>query len=378
VDAARAESKADLWEHLFDRPLVFLTPEIALAEPAPSATEETHHSAPTPGSDQETEQDQADLLPSQELTSPGLFANDGMSEAGRKVLYFHFLRMLNNQAGTREGQDIEALHDMRVATRRMRSALRIFSPYFKRDAIRPHVLGLRRTARTLGEVRDLDVFMEKARKYLKTLPPEGADDLAPLLQVWHKQREKARTKMIAYLDDEKYQRFVRDFHRFLTTPGAGARKMKGFPPKPFQVRHVAPRLIYTRWEHVQAFEPVLKDAPISVLHALRIECKRLRYTLEFFAEILGPEAKQVIEQVVRLQDHLGDLHDADVANTMLSDFLFSGQEAPGGPKIAPGVVAYLASKQRDLQRLIDTFPQAWQAFNQPEVRRWLASAIAAL
>jgi CHAD domain-containing protein len=154
--------------------------------------------------------------------------------------------------------------------------------------------------------------------------------------------------------------------------------MKGFPPKPIQVRHVAPRLIYTRWEHVQAFDPILENAPISVLHALRIECKRLRYTLEFFSEILGKQVDQVIEHVVRLQDHLGDLNDADVANNILSDFLFPRHDVQEGPVIAPGVVAYLASKQRDLQRLIDTFPHTWHKFNRAEVRRGLANAVAVL
>jgi CHAD domain-containing protein len=111
-----------------------------------------------------------------------------------------------------------------------------------------------------------------------------------------------------------------------------------------------------------------------VLHALRIECKRLRYTLEFFCEVLGPEVEQVIEQVVQLQDHLGNLHDADVANAMLSDFLFGAR----GGIIAPGVVSYLAAKQRELQTLMAAFPQVWEQFRQPDIRRWLADAIAVL
>jgi CHAD domain-containing protein len=116
-----------------------------------------------------------------------------------------------------------------------------------------------------------------------------------------------------------------------------------------------------------------------VLHALRIECKRLRYTLEFFEEVLGAEAKEVIAEVVQLQDHLGNLNDADVANALLSDFLFASRSGtPSERLIAPGVVAYLAVKQRELQTLIETFPQIWERFNRPEVRHWLASAIAVL
>jgi CHAD domain-containing protein len=115
------------------------------------------------------------------------------------------------------------------------------------------------------------------------------------------------------------------------------------------------------------------------LHALRIECKRLRYSLEFFREVLGPQAKDVIAEVVQLQDHLGDLNDADVANTMLSEFLFGGAGGDAsGRVIAPGVVAYLAVTQHALQDLVETFPGRWSHFGRSEVRRWLSDSIAVL
>ena len=95
--------------------------------------------------------------------------------------------------------------------------------------------------------------------------------------------------------------------------------------------------------------------------------------------MLGPAAKQVIEAVTALQDHLGDLNDADVANVILSDFLFSPRRNGEGERlIAPGVVAYLAVKQRELQALVETFPQAWEAFDQPSTRQALAEAVGVL
>jgi CHAD domain-containing protein len=302
-----------------------------------------------------------------------------MSEAGRKILLFHLARMVNHEPGTREGTDIEELHDMRVATRRMRSAFRTFAAYYEPRAIRSYVVGLRRTARALGKVRDLDVFMQKARSYLDGLGPDHATDLDVLLDAWQDQREQSRVAMIQVLDGSKYRDFVGAFRLFLESPGAGARRSDKIPPRPTLVRHVAPQLIYGRWASVQAFGPLLDEAPVPVLHALRIECKRLRYTLEFFSEVLAPPSKQVVEAVIKLQDHLGDMNDADVANAMLSDFLFSPRpRGEGGRLIAPGVVAYLAVKQRELQALVETFPQAWNAFNHPSTRQALASAVGVL
>jgi CHAD domain-containing protein len=185
--------------------------------------------------------------------------------------------------------------------------------------------------------------------------------------------------MIDYLDGDRYRDFEGAFHLFLQTPRAAAREDPSIPPVPTRVYQVVPTLVYERWAGVQAFGPLLEDATVTTLHALRIACKRLRYTLEFFEEVLGSEARQVTAEVVRLQDHLGSLNDADVANAILSDFLF----APRGTKaegrvIAPGVVSYLATRQSELQRLIETFPGAWRRFNRPEVRRWLAEAISVL
>ena len=71
-----------------------------------------------------------------------------------------------------------------------------------------------------------------------------------------------------------------------------------------------------------------------------------------------------------------------MANTQLSDFLFGGLRGDtknaSEPVIAPGVVAYLATKQRELQRLVLTFPDVWAQFSRPEVRRWLADTVAVL
>src|SRR5262245_1416736 len=63
--------------------------------------------------------------------APGLRADDSMSEAGRKVMAYYFARMLSHEEAVRQGDNDEAVHDMRVATRRLRSALQMFEPYFR-------------------------------------------------------------------------------------------------------------------------------------------------------------------------------------------------------------------------------------------------------
>jgi CHAD domain-containing protein len=361
-DAARAQEKADMWHHLFDVQLRFVVEGEPVIRVQPEEVAEPE-AAP----------------PRKKLKAPGVLPDDPMSEAGRKVWHFHFGRMVEHEPGTRLGEDIEELHDMRVATRRMRSAFRVFSPYFDPDVLRPFLKGLKRTGGALGSVRDLDVFMEKAQRYLGGLPEEERSSLDPLLTNWREQREAARTQMIEYLDGRKYQQFVRDFGQFLLTEGAGALPVPADKPLPYQVCHVVPSLIYDRYQVVRGYETVIEGAPIETLHALRIDCKRLRYSLEFFQEVLGPEAKDVIREVVTIQDHLGNLHDADVACGLLVGFLDGWARAEQRERInVSGVASYLVAKQNELRELMDSFPEAWQHFNRSEVRHKLALAVSVL
>ena len=96
---------------------------------------------------------------------------------------------------------------MRVATRRMRSALRLFGPFFDREAIDPFRKDLRTIADALGTVRDLDVFKEKAERFMAARPEA---DLTPLLEGGSSATPGPR-KLIGTLDKGKYARFVARF-----------------------------------------------------------------------------------------------------------------------------------------------------------------------
>jgi len=315
--------------------------------------------------------------------STGIKADDSMAEAGRKIFRFHFARMIAHEEGTRKGDDIEELHDMRVSTRRMRAAFEVFSPYFRPKVVKAHLKGLRATGRALGRVRDLDVFMEKAQHYLESLPETDRYGLDPLLNAWEEERASDRDLMLAHLDSESYQTFKRSFNGFVTTPGIGAKSNQNGKANPYLVRELAPILIYSRLAAVRAYESIVPNAGIEQLHALRIEFKKLRYTVEYFREVLGDGANEVIEDIKGLQDHLGDLNDANVACQILQQFINTWEERqidlPLYERQNPEpVVAYLAAKHAERYRLMITFPETWAHFNRPEFRKNLALAISVL
>jgi len=313
---------------------------------------------------------------------PGLTPDDTMGQAAVKILAFHYGRMLRNEPGTRLGQDPEALHDMRVATRRMRAALRVFEPAMDPKALASLGKGLRRTGRALGPVRDLDVFGQKTLAYRDSLPEGqrgGLDEFLALLQA---RRETAREEMIAYLDGGKYARFKAAMYGFVDGGGASV------PGSGQAVGDVAPAAVKERLAAVLAYDAEVNhpDPPHERLHALRIDCKRLRYTLEFFEEVLGLETRAVIGEVVAVQDHLGAVQDAVVAGDILRDYLATGTwgaapaaPLPAGPALqAPGVEAYMAAILAEFRHLVVTFAAAWQRIAGPEFRRLVAGAVAAL
>jgi CHAD domain-containing protein/transposase-like protein len=322
----------------------------------------------------------------------GLEPDDLMVEAARKTLSFHFQRMLKHEPGTRVGEDIEELHDMRVATRRMRAAFRLFADYLDMKELQPFVKGLRNTGRVLGAVRDLDVFWEKTQHYLDTLPPERQNDLEPLHVVWQAEREKKRAIMLEYLDGAAYREFKESFGEFLEKEGAGALPLftKRDEPRPRRLSYVVPLLVHQRVAALRAYDGLVQapSVPLERLHQLRIASKALRYTAEFLEEVLTPEdAAELIKQMKALQDHLGALQDAVVASTLLRDFLTWGTwgrssdkkvAMPTEPIVAPGVANYLAARQVELKELLDTFPQTWAHFQGSDFTQLVAAALAAL
>ena len=357
IDARRAKKAAKLWTRLFEQKVRLQV--VYKLEQAADERLET-------------------LIA---MKRPGVEPDDTLSEAGRKVMGYHFAQMVLHEAGTRLGEDIEELHDMRVATRRMRAAFEVFRDAFEPKAVKPHLKGLRATGRALGRVRDLDVFIEKAQHYLDTLPQEQRSGLEPLLVLWENERQNGREKMLDHLNSEDFANFKRKFLKFVSTPGAGTRPV--FEISPPLVQHIVPALIYTRLAAVRAYGPILESATIAQLHSLRIEFKKLRYTLEFFREVLGEEAGELIEEIKNLQDHLGDLNDADVACSILRQFLDEWESrqvyTPISERENPEpVVAYLANKHAERYFLTTTFQDVWQGFDQPGMRTKLASAVAVL
>lgn len=300
-------------------------------------------------------------------------AEETMAEAGRKILLADFIKMLENETGSREGGDIEHVHDMRVATRRMRSALRLLNEFFQPKAVRAIERPLRRTARALGTVRDLDVMIDSLEKAKEGLEPTAQEALSAMIERLDGERVTARHALNRVLDKGEYRHFVDDFARFVSTPGMGARKVDIESHVPWQVRHLLPIFIYQHVAQVRAYDTVLEEADALTLHALRIEIKRLRYVVTFFSDVLGASISDFISELKGLQDHLGTMNDLHVAYLRLSEMAHELDE-----EHQQAIGDYLEGMEAESQAMRGQVGAIWRRFNGKTVQRQLAKAVADL
>lgn len=272
------------------------------------------------------------------------------------VLSTQLAQVQANEAGTRLGEDIEALHDMRVAVRRLRTALRLFARML------PSTLGsddarvsksevdasLRWLAAELGGVRDLDVQLERIEEWRETLDDEDASALEPLAELLRKRRQAARLAMIAAMDTPRLAELYR-WVEALAAAGGDALPQRALEP----AVTVMPEIVGRQY---RAFRKRARrighdEAGAALLHETRIRAKRLRYAVEFAEPLYGKRARVLVSALKRAQDVLGLHQDAEVAIAELRSLaLEAGAELPPATLFAMGEVAQRYRESQDTQR----------------------------
>jgi len=277
------------------------------------------------------------------------------------VLRRHFAAMLAKEPGTRLGDDIEELHDMRVASRRLRAAIALF------DEVLPDtVVGMKEDLAwiggQLGAVRDLDVQLEQLESWIEAAAPEDRTPLEGLRSVLEAQRAGARGEMLEALESRRYDSFVRRFGRTLR-----ARHATRSGPASLPALAVAPDLIEARWASVRkAAKQLGQSATAEDYHRLRIRGKRLRYALEFLTDVYAGRARPVLKQLVALQDVLGLHQDAVVAIERLRALTVER-----GAELAPETIFAMGEiAERYRQNVADLRKEVPPAYQSVSGKRW--------
>jgi triphosphatase len=277
-----------------------------------------------------------------------------VGEVAFAVLRKHFGAFLANEGGTRLGEDIEALHDMRVAARRMRAAMSLFRAYLpvRMESLR---LELGWVAAALGEVRDLDVQLERMQEWRKGFDEERGHALDAVDAILNVRRDRARDRMLTVLNSRRYESFTERFSARLRRGPA-----RSFAAGCAPILAVAPDLIEKRYRRVrkQAMA-IVPGTPPEPYHQLRIDGKKLRYALEFVGPIYGKPALDFAQAVTALQDVLGLHQDAYVAIDMLEEIART-QSRRLSPETMLVMGAIAERYRQDAVALRKQFPAVWK------------------
>jgi CHAD domain-containing protein len=284
--------------------------------------------------------------------APGGTRVETVGELVAQALAASAARLVAHDPVVRIDADPEGVHQMRVATRRLRSDLRTFAPFVDSAWARELRAELGRLAELLGAVRDADVLLERLRGGLASLPSADRHAAGSVLASLVGQREQALAALLEELRSDRYvellDRLVAAVREPMLTPAAGER-----------AKEALPTIVRARWRGLdRSVRSVEAAAPIEALHALRIRTKRCRYAVEAAAPALGKGADAVAfaRRLGRLQDRLGELNDAASAQRWLRAW---SRGRRGTAAFAAGELAALEGAAAEAAR--KRWRRAWKA-----------------
>jgi CHAD domain-containing protein len=232
-----------------------------------------------------------------------------VAPAGIKlVLLTRFNELCGFQQAALDWTDPEGVHSMRVASRRLRSALRDFMPYLRKRPLAFALKQLRNIATALGEVRDQDVAIAALEDMVAHAPAQFSSGLKQFVETRKQLREQARGELQAMLEASELKQLESEFV-FGVDEATATRA--GSPAITFLT--MSREIILERLKEFEALSNgLLNPFEIETLHDMRIAAKRLRYAIELFQQCWGRSISGYAKRIARIQTALGGLHDCDV------------------------------------------------------------------
>jgi CHAD domain-containing protein len=231
------------------------------------------------------------------------------------VLVTRFEEMQGFRDAALDWTDPEGVHSMRVASRRLRSALRDFAPYIRKRRLAPVPKRLRNLAAALGEVRDHDVAILALEDLQAKAPRESSATLKQFIETRKELREQSRRQLEAALADDELKALASEFvARVDEATALSERKNKQAQPEPeLTFADMSRAVILARLKEFEKLSNGLfKPSNVEALHQMRIAVKRLRYAIELFQRCWPRSMSAHAKRAARMQTALGDIHDCDV------------------------------------------------------------------
>lgn len=241
--------------------------------------------------------------------APSVDSTADLYEWAANVLRLRFDEVMSFDGAVRVPWNVNAVHDMRVALRRLRGALRDFVQVINEKPLRRVKSDLKRISDTLGVVRDLDVAIIALRELAEIAKIDSIKlGIGELIDEHMIQRERAHARLQKALESINLEGLRQ---RFSLRIEESLRQQELFGPG--SLTEAGRSIIESRLAEFCTLGPAIYDPFEGVrLHELRLAAKRLRYSIDLFAVCWGDEVPEFSTELSLLQTHLGDVHDCDV------------------------------------------------------------------
>ncbi len=291
-----------------------------------------------------------------------------LSAALKEILTANFKMMLLNEPGVREDIDTEFLHDYRVCGRRMRSALSRIKGVLKEETVLQLQNDLKRIGNFTGPVRDWDVFLLRRAGFESVLPPQFHKGLGKLMSNCARRRSMAFSSLHSFLESKEYSQIIAridatlsDYEHHLVTDA--------------DLKTSAARWIKARFKKIRKQGAELSDeAGDSAFHDLRIECKKLRYLLEFFQSAFKEKpSRKAIAMLKKLQDNLGSMNDMSVQEELLTEIYLTAKKK-NQAELTETAAALIGHTRTEKKRLRRDFRSLFSGFASSKSRHLYKSS----
>ena len=265
--------------------------------------------------------------------------------------------------------EFDSVHQMRVATRRLRAALRTFGQVIPRTDGEHLAAELQWLGRVLGTARDDEVLSAHLRDTLLPTPPELLIGPVQARVQGHyaPRRAAAHTALLEALDSPRYHRLLAELDRVTAGPARGT--LAGAP-----AREVLPAAVRRAFRQAKRRMRRVRHTPAgpardAALHRTRRSARRARYAAEAATPAIGKKARGFATQMKRVQSVLGDHHDTVLARQAARDF------GIGAHLAGENAFTYGLLHDREFhhaERLQTRARRVWRHAARPKHRRWMA------
>jgi CHAD domain-containing protein len=291
--------------------------------------------------------------------APGFAANDSFIAFAHAVLERGAKELAANRPKSARAPTPDEIHQLRVAARRLRVALRLFGRMLpSKDGVRLNA-ELRWFAGSLGDIRDLDVYTDNFKAYVQRVPLQQRGGLSGYEMYLRRERTEARQRAAAAVASARAEALFAGMERFANAgPSIGALRRWGSLSVADAMRQSVARSV----GRVRRLgNELMTRARPDELHELRIKTKRLRYELEFFAEVCPP-LKQTAKECKALQDLLGTLQDVYAGTARLRRYSALLRKQGGDGSLPPALVALRKNQLGVAREVRRSFRATWPAF----------------